>query len=39
MTGREAVDRDQFSQLSSCDYKLRGHSMKLLKQRASLDVS
>ena len=38
MTGREAVDHDQFFQLSSCEYKLRGHSMKLSKQRASLDV-
>jgi len=38
MTGREAVDRDQFFQLSSCEYKLRGHSMKLSKQRASLDA-
>ena len=38
LTGREAVDRDQFFQLSSCEYKLRGHSMKLSKERASLDM-
>jgi len=38
MAGREAVDRGQFFQLSSCEYMLRGHSMKLSKQRASLDV-
>ena len=28
MTEREAVDRDQFFQLSACEYNLRGHSMK-----------
>ena len=39
MTGREAVEREQFFQLSACDYNLRGHSMSLSKQRAcSLDV-
>jgi len=29
ITGRDAVDHDQFFQLSSCEYKLRGHNMKL----------
>jgi len=38
MTGKEAVNREHFFQLSSCEYNLRGRSMKLLKQRASLDV-
>jgi len=38
MTGREAVEREPFFQLSVCEYSLRGHSMKLSKQRASLDV-
>jgi len=38
MTGREAVDSDQFFQLSACEYNLRGHSMKLSKQRANFDV-
>jgi len=38
MTGKEAVSQDIFFQLSSCEYNLRGHSMKLSKQRASLDV-
>jgi len=38
MTRKEAVDRQHFFQLSSCEYNLRGHSMKLSKQRASLDV-
>jgi len=38
MTGREAADREQFCQLSACDYNLREHSMKLSKQRTSLDV-
>ena len=39
MTGREAVEREQFFQLSACDYNLRGHIMSLSKQRAcSLDV-
>jgi len=33
MTGKERVDRSQFFQLSSCEYQLRGHSMKLSKQR------
>jgi len=38
MTGKEAVDREHFFQLSSCEYNLKGRSMKLSKQRASLDV-
>jgi len=38
MTGRQAVDREQFFQLSACEYNLRRHSIKLSKQRASLDV-
>jgi len=38
MTGKERVDRSQFFQLSTCEYQLRGHTMKLLKQRTSLDV-
>ena len=38
MTGREAVDRGQFFQLSACEYNLRGHSMKLSKQQASRDI-
>jgi len=38
LTGKEAVDREHFFQLSSCEYSLRGHNMKLSKQRASLDV-
>jgi len=38
MKGKEAVNREHFFQLSSCDYNLRGHSIKLLKQRTSLDV-
>ena len=37
-TVREAVDRGQFFQLSACEYNLRGHSMKLSKQRASRDI-
>ena len=32
MTGREAVDRVQIFQLSSCEYNLRGHSTKLSKR-------
>ena len=37
MTGREAVGREQFFQLSACDHNLRGHRhIKLSKQRASL---
>ena len=28
----------QFFQLSTCEYQLRGHAMKLSKQRTSLDV-
>jgi len=38
LTGREAVDSNQFFQLSSCEYNLTGHSIELLKQRASFDV-
>jgi len=38
MTGRETVERELFFQLPACKYNLRGHSMKLSKQRASLDV-
>ena len=38
MTGKERVVRSQFFQLSICEYQLRGHTMKLLKQRTSLDV-
>ena len=37
-TGKERVDRSQFFQLSTCEYQLRGHTMKLSKQRTSLDV-
>jgi len=36
MTGKERADRSQFFQLST--YQLRGHIMKLSKQRTSLDV-
>ena len=32
MTEREAVDRRHFFQLSTCEYQLSGHSMKLSKQ-------
>jgi len=38
MTGKERVDRSQFFQLSTCEYQLRGHTMKLSKQQTSLDV-
>jgi len=38
ITGKESVDRSQFFQLSTCEYQLRGHTMKLSKQRTSLDV-
>ena len=38
MTGKERVDRSQFFQLSTCGYQLRGHTMKLSKQRTSLGV-
>ena len=38
MTGKERVDRRQFFQLSTCEYQLRGHTMKLSKQRTRLDV-
>jgi len=38
MTGKESVDQSQSFQLSTCEYQLRGHTMKLSKQRTSLDV-
>jgi len=38
MTGKEGVDRSQFFQLSTCEYQLTKHTMKLSKQRASPDV-
>ena len=38
MTGKERVDRSQFFQLSTCEYQLRGHTMKLSKQRTNLHV-
>jgi len=38
MTGKERADRSQFFQLSTCECQLRGHIMKLSKQRTSLDV-
>jgi len=38
MTRKERVDRIQFFQLSTCKYQLRGHTMKLSKQRTSVDA-
>ena len=38
VTGREAVDREHFFNLSTCEYNLRGHNLKLSKQRANLDI-
>jgi len=38
MTGKKAVDREHFFQMSSCKYNFKVHSTKLSQQRASLDV-
>jgi len=38
VTGRETVDREHFFNLSACEYNLRGHNLKLSKQRANLDI-
>ena len=38
MSGSEAVNREQLFQLPACEHNLIGHSMKLSKQTASLDV-
>ena len=38
VTGKETVNREHLFQMSSREYNLRGHSMKLSKQRASIDV-
>ena len=37
MTGKN-VDRSQFFPFSTCEYQLRRHTVKLSKQRTSLDV-
>jgi len=38
MTGRERINRDQFFHLSQNLHGLRGHSLKITKERSSRDV-
>ena len=38
MRGKERVDQSQFFQLSTSEYQLRGHTMKLSKKLTNLDV-
>jgi hypothetical protein len=38
MTGRERIEREQFFQLTSNDHGLRGHSLKIRKERSSRDI-
>lgn len=38
MTGKERVDQSQFFQLARNEYSLRGHSLKVQKERSRLDI-
>jgi len=38
MTGKDKTDREQFFLLADSNYGLRGHSLKIRKDRPNLDV-
>ena len=38
MTGKDKIDREQFFQLEDSNYGLRGHSLKIQKDRPNLDL-
>ena len=38
MTGKDKIDREQFFQLADSNYGLRGHSLKIRKDRPNLDI-
>ena len=38
MTGKDKIDREQFFQLADSKYGLRGHSLKIRKDRPNLDI-
>jgi len=38
MTGKDKIDREQFFQLADSNYGLRGHSLKIQKDRPNLDI-
>ena len=38
MTGKDKIDREQFFQLADSSYGLRGHSLKIRKDRPNLDT-
>ena len=38
MSGREKIDREQFFQLADNSHGLRGHSLKLKKERSRLEI-
>ena len=38
MSGKESIEKAQFFRPARCDYNLRGHSMKIGKERSRLDI-
>jgi len=38
MTGKDKIDKEQFFPLADNNYGLRGHSLKIRKDRANLDI-
>ena len=38
MTGKDKIDREQLFQLADSNYALRGHSLKIRKDRRNLDI-
>ena len=38
MTGKDKIDREQFFQLADSNYGLRGHSLKIRKDRPNLNI-
>ena len=38
MTGKDKIDKEQFFPLADSNYGLRGHSLKIRKDRSNLDI-
>ena len=38
MTAKDKIDREQFFPLADSNYGLRGHSLKIRKDRSKLDI-
>ena len=38
MTGKDKIDKEQFFPLADNNYGLRGHSLKIRKDRSNLDI-